>query len=578
MIQVDQRTIDEYVAKGWWGVQTLGEIFLDTAARQESVFAVADAPNRAELFGGSPQRWSWSELREMTGRLCALFAQHKLAKDDVILVQLPNCVELHAIYLACAISGIIVTPVPMQYRAHELEHVVVSTQSKGVITTQRLGKYLVAQEMAAIHAVMSSVQWIWSFSDGSGLALPAAVADLDEMLANTLPWNEAFMRAHMLQICLTADDVFTICWTSGTEARSKGVPRSHNQWLLVGASVVDAGQMVKGTQMVIPFPFVNMAGISTSLIAWLLTAGGMHHHHPFDLKIFVQQLESNSIYYTVAAPAVLSMLIKSPELLEGVDLRRLNRIGSGGGPVAPWLFEQFHQRFGIELINYFGSNEGAALVSTPQDIPDQQQRANYFPRIGVKGFAWKAVNAHKVMTRLVDVDTGEEIGEPGRVGELRFQGPMLFAGYFQSTELTAKAFDELGYYRTGDLFEIAGDRQQFYRFAGRHKDIVVRGGMNISCEEVENLLLAHPKVREVAVVGLPDEILGERVCAAIVPKYPDDVVELSELVSFLKDVGKVAAFKLPERMALLPELPRNPVGKILKRVLREHVQSASKLD
>lgn len=573
MIQADQTTIEEYESKGWWGKQTLGEIFLDTAARQPEVFAVADAPNRAELFGGTPKRWSWSELREQTGRMCALFEQQGLVKDDIIVVQLPNCVEMHVLYLACAVSGIMISPVPMQYRAHELEYVVQSTQAKGFVSIQRLGKYMAADEVAQMRGALPSLHWIWAYEDGSGQALPSGVSSLDALLESSTPWNDEQMRAKIERIGLTANDVFTICWTSGTEARAKGVPRSHNQWLLVGASVIDAGQMVQGTQMVIPFPFVNMAGISTSLIAWLMTAGGLHLHHPFDLKVFIEQLQSNSVDYTVAAPAVLSMLLKAPELLAGVDLTRLKRIGSGGGPVAPWLFEQFSERFGIEVINYFGSNEGAALASTPLDMPDQQQRANYFPRIGVDGFEWKAVNAPKVRTRLVDVDTGQEITETGHVGELRFKGPMIFTGYYKSPELTAQAFDAEGYYRSGDLFEIAGDRNQFYRFAGRHKDIVVRGGMNISCEEVESLLLSHPKIREVAVVGWPDEVLGERVCAVVVPKSNDDAVDLKEVVSFLKDVGKVASFKLPERVELLSELPRNPVGKVLKRVLREQVQS-----
>ena len=183
------------------------------------------------------------------------------------------------------------------------------------------------------------------------------------------------------------------------------------------------------------------------------------------------------------------------------------------------------------------------------------------------------MHSQKLATRLVDVESGEEIREPGRIGELRFKGPMIFSGYFNSPELTARAFDELGYYRSGDLFEIAGDRQQFYRFAGRCKDIVVRGGMNISCEEVESLLLSHPKVCEVAVIGWPDEVLGEKVCAVVAPKDSADPPNLPELVAFLRTEGKVAAFKLPERIEVIGELPRNPVGKVLKRVLREQMQA-----
>ena len=310
-----------------------------------------------------------------------------------------------------------------------------------------------------------------------------------------------------------------------------------------------------------------MAGVSTSLVAWLMVGGTLHHHHPFDIDVFIEQLVNESVHYTVAAPAVLNMLLKDSHKLQGVDFSKLKRIGSGGGPVASWMVEEFAQQFGIEIVNYFGSNEGAALASTPQDMPDRVQRAHYFPRFGVAGFEWAQTNSKKVRTRLVDLDSGEDITEPGRVGELRFIGPTIFSGYFNAPELSARAFDAQGYYRTGDLFEIAGEQQQFYRFAGRHKDIVIRGGMNISSEEIEGLLLGHPKIREVAVIGWPDEVLGERVCAVVVAA-PDADLALPELVAFLREKEKIAAFKLPEKLIVVPTLPRNPLGKVLKRELR----------
>jgi non-ribosomal peptide synthetase component E (peptide arylation enzyme) len=133
--------------------------------------------------------------------------------------------------------------------------------------------------------------------------------------------------------------------------------------------------------------------------------------------------------------------------------------------------------------------------------------------------------------------------------------------------MTARAFDALGYYRTGDLFEIAGERNELYRFVGRLKDIIVRGGFNISSEELEALLLAHHKVREAAIVGYPDDTLGERVCAVVVPQAGMSL-ELADLVAFLRTDKKVASYKLPERLLLLDALPRNPVGKVLKRDLR----------
>ena len=568
MILVPQQKIDEYVAKGWWGERTLGELFLDTANRQSAAFAVADPPNLSALCGRSPRSWSWGELLQHVGRHASFFHEQGLRKDDVLIVQLPNCVDMHAIYLACALLGVIVSPVPMQYRAHELVHVAANTQAKLAITTQRFSHYDAAAQWVAHCGLMPRIEQLWAYRDAPELPWSDDVNDLDSALAQASPWSADRLRDHMREIGLSAHDVLTVCWTSGTEAQPKGVPRNHNEWLIVGQSVIDAGQLQSGAQQLISFPFVNMAGVSTSLAAWLMVGGGLHHHHPFDIDVFVDQLRTHPVDYTVAAPAVLSMLLKEPEKLVGADLERLRRIGSGGGPVADWLVEQFAEKFDIEVVNYFGSNEGAALSSTPQDIPNRAHRAQYFPRFGVQGFEWSATNSKKIRTRLVDVDTEKDTTEPGRVGELRFSGPTIFSGYFNAPELTDSAFDAQGYYRTGDLFEISGDHQQYYRFAARHKDIVIRGGMNISSVEIENLLTGHPKVREAAVIGYPDPVLGERVCAVVVPQ-PEQTLTLPELVGFLKQDCEIAAFKLPERLLVVEQLPRNPLGKVLKRQLRE---------
>jgi len=567
MILVPQERIRRYVERGWWGERTLAELFIDTAGRRPDAMAVVDAPNRAALTGEAPQRWTWARLLEEVCRWAALLHAQGLRKDDVIVVQLPNCVTLHAVYLACAASGIVVSPVPVQYRAHELLHVLRQTDARWVLTTRTVGRFEQARLWSDLAAAHPGGPPVHALGDPQAHGWPAGVRPLQPLLDATTAWDAAALRAHAHAIGLTAHDVLTLCWTSGTEAQPKGVPRNHNEWLIVGRSVVDAGQLAPGARLLIPFPFVNMAGLSTSLAAWLMVGGELHHHHPFDAEVFVEQLRTHPMDYTVAAPAVLATLLKHPERLAGIDLSRLKRVGSGGGPVADWLVEQCAERLGIELVNYFGSNEGAALSSTPQDVPDRRQRACCFPRVGVPGFRWSASNADKVRTRLVDLETETDITVPGRVGELRFSGPTIFSGYYRSPELTARAFDAQGFYRTGDLFEIAGDRGQFYRFAGRHKDIVVRGGLNISSEEVENLLLSHPKVREAAVIGWPDPVLGERVCAVVVP-HEGSPPELAELVAHLREVAQVAAFKLPEHLVLLPALPRNPLGKVLKRELR----------
>ena len=564
MILVKSETIQDYVKRGWWSEQTIGDLLLQWANRRAAELAVVDPPNKFEISGCPSEQWTWRELLEKVGCYAALFEAQGLRKDDILVMQLPNCVEQHAIYLACAITGIVVSPIPVQYRTHEIAHVMEITQAKLVITTQHVGNFKAAQLWAEHAHQFASLKTILSF----GKELPKGVLSFSDLLKQTIPWNASQIKDHMRTFKVTAHDVLTICWTSGTEAKSKGVPRNHNEWLIAGYSVSQAGELKEGAHLLIPFPFVNMAGVSSSLATWILVGGTLHHHHPFDLNIFIEQLRAFPMDYSVAPPAILNLMLKEPDKMAGVNFTRLKRIGSGGGPLSEWMMTEMKNKFDIEVVNYFGSNEGAALSGSPMDMPDSAQRALYFPRMGVPQFTWKMDVAQKIQTRLVDIDTQEDIVESGRLGELRFKGPTIFSGYYKSPELTQKAFDEQGFYRTGDLFEIAGDQGQYYRFAGRHKDIVIRGGMNISSEEIESLLMSHPDVRDVAVIGLPDAIMGERVCAVVVPKANTSLT-LQRLVDHLRSVKEVASYKWPESLILVDELPRNPVGKILKRELRE---------
>jgi non-ribosomal peptide synthetase component E (peptide arylation enzyme) len=226
----------------------------------------------------------------------------------------------------------------------------------------------------------------------------------------------------------------------------------------------------------------------------------------------------------------------------------------------------WQERHGIGVINFFGSNEGAGMLTDPYDVPDPDQRARYFPRYGVPGVSWSTRADTWTRMRVVDLVTGADVTEPGRPGELRLKGPQVFAGYLGGAG-PASPFDEQGYLKTGDIFEIAGDRRQFIRYVDRAKDLVIRGGMNIAAAELEHLIAEHPAVGEVAIVGYPDEMLGEKICAVIVPAEGTAAPSLDDLVAFLRD-RHIASYKLPERLELRDALPRNPVGKILKRELR----------
>lgn len=568
MVLVSPEKIDQYTGAGWWGSTTLWDLFASHRRQRPDAEAVADAPNRADFAHGTPQRWSWAELGEQVDRLCLLLLRQGLRRDDVIAVMLPNCVEQFVVYLACARLGFVVTPVPVQYREHELGHVLSLTRAAAAITFSRIGKpdagHTAARMFEGLKESHQALKSVFAWGD----AVASPTLDIGALTSTAVSdADRSTLEAAQREAGVTANDVFTICWTSGTEAIPKGVPRSHNEWLVVAPSIIEAAAIEPHARLLNPFPLVNMAGLSTAFSAWLVLGATVVQHHPFSLPVFLRQLREERIDYTVAPPAILNMLLQNEALLDGIDFRRLSRIGSGSAPLSDWMVRGFEERHGVQIVNYFGSNEGAALSGNQADIPDPQLRARFFPRAGVPGYQWSVSTTRKIRTRLVDLGSGEEITEAGVPGELRFCGPTIFSGYYGAPELSARAFDEQGFYRTGDLFELAGEQLQYYRYVGRSKDVVIRGGMNISSEEVESLLMGCPGVCEVAVVAVPDETLGEKLCACVAASQGCDVT-LASLCAYLRDELQVAVYKLPEYLLLLPALPRNPVGKILKRELR----------
>lgn len=563
MILSSDERIRDYLEKGWWGSVTIEDYFLELVEKSPDKEAVVDPLNRASLCGGSMHRLTYQQLNQQVNSLAELLIDHGIGKNDIVAIQLPNIVELVITYLAVLRIGAISSPFPVQYREFECVQLLESLAAKAVITIDQINNREYASMYTNITEQVPSLQHIFAFGD---------VAPEDTILLNIEATNTTYekLTSYRKTIEITANDIFTICWTSGTEGKPKGVPRSHNEWFISAYATLDAAQLTEDDHILLTFPMVNMAGIGGMFIPWLLSGGKFVLHHPFDLPSFLQQVEQEKITYTLIPPALLNMMLKNEAFLSGKDIRTLRVVGTGSAPLSTWMIAGWKEKYGVDIINYFGSNEGAAFLSSPTDIPDPEMRSKYFPRFGVKGISWNNRISERTESKIVDLETGEEITEPYHPGELRLRGASVFAGYWKAVEMNQTSFDEDGYFCTGDLFEIAGDHAQYYRVVGRVKDVINRGGLKVSPEELEGLIQSHPQVLEVSVVSYPDPILGEIICACVVPRESSEVT-LEEMVAFLKE-KKIASYKLPERLALLKELPRNPVGKIMKHQLREIVK------
>ena len=549
MILSSQTDIDHYTARGDWGTETFLDRFKRNVLEKPDVIALIDPPNKIDLVGFPEERITYKDLDVRVDALAtALIEQYQVKKDDIIVVQLPNTIELIMIYMAITRVGAIFAPMPVQWRNSELEYIAGLTEARMMITVEQFGRFNHVEMIQKCQANLPHL---------------ANIITLDKVreMSHGVPDTD-----RLDQIPIEANDVFTLCWSSGTESHPKGCPMSHNNWFTQGTIMQNAVIGLSNDQETILCcaPVVNMTGVGIGLILWLLSGSTLLMHHPLDVEMCIKQVSDEKATRTIFVPTVLNMILKHPHS-DQFDLSSLRRVMTGSAPPSVWALKEFKRRWDIDISCGWGQTEGTALMVGVDDIEDMEKRARYYPNYGDKSRAWLIKN---IDTKIVDNETGEVLTEIGQVGQLAYRGPNVFPGYFKREDINAESFDDEGYFYTGDLFKI--EEGGYISFFDRCKDIIIRGGNNISAQEIENLLQAHDKILDVAAVGMPDEVLGERTCVYVVPKDPDNMPELKELTDFMKEIG-TAVYKLPERIERAEAIPRNPVGKILKPQLRKEI-------
>jgi acyl-CoA synthetase (AMP-forming)/AMP-acid ligase II len=563
----DPTVIERWRRAGWWGTTTIDALLRACVAGRRDQLALVDAPNRARFAPGEPQRLTFGEVGARADRLAAVLYGVGVRKDAVVLVQLPNIVEIVIAFLACARLGAIVSPVMLAYGERDVQRIVRHVRPAAILTLAAFRDAHPARVAAAAAAHVS---------DRPPVVLALGEDTSEGILCATsleqFPADPAALRAYLATIAIDANEIVTMHWTSGTTGDPRCVPRSHNQWHATGSACTDGGGLQSGERILAPMQMVHTAGYSGMFMPWLQTQGLLAMHQPFDMAIFLEQIESLRINHTVAAPSMLNALLKSGAL-DGRDVSSIRSILCGSAPLDPWMIEGFRQRYGIEIVNAYGSTEGMTFMCGPTMTSDPFRRARYFPRLRGRetdtgGADWRYRIATVVETRLRDPERGTEVTEAQQPAELTFRSPALFPGYWTAgQQLDRSDFDADGFFRSGELFEIAGtgEDSRYYHYIDRLKDVINRGGLKIPVGELEAAIQEHPQIAEAVALGYPDERLGERICA-VVALRPGATLSLAALVAHLQARG-IARFMLPERLEIVAALPRNPAGKALKREL-----------
>lgn len=348
-------------AAGCWPDLRFGDLLERNARSHPDREAIVDPPNRNTVTGTEPRRITWHELRTSVNRLAAWLTHHGIDGDQVVLVQMANTWEQLAVYLACFQVGAIVSPVPALYREHELGFIARHTEATTFVTNRQIGAIDHLGLARRVAHECPSIRSLLVLDNEMEVASQPQLLSLTTMLTADPPLS-ALEGGHRQP---SADDVVTIIWTSGSEGRPKGIPRSHAQWLASMNTIADACQMSDGIRLLSARPLVTHGAMTGTIMPWLSRCGTAVLHQPFALEIYARQLRDEAIGFTSIAPAILVSLLTRPELLDGVDFTRLHTIGSGSAPLSPTVIEEFEQRFGARIVNFFGSTEGVSLASTP---------------------------------------------------------------------------------------------------------------------------------------------------------------------------------------------------------------------
>lgn len=521
-----------YRQQGLWGDASLADYWQQTARAMPDKIAVVDN------HGAS---YTYSALDHAASCLANWMLAKGIESGDRIAFQLPGWCEFTVIYLACLKIGAVSVPLLPSWREAELVWVLNKCQAKMFFAPTLFKQTRPVDLILPLQNQLPQLQQIVGVDK---LAPATSSLSLSQIIADNTPLTTA--------ITTHGDELAAVLFTSGTEGLPKGVMLTHNNILASERAYCARLNLTWQDVFMMPAPLGHATGFLHGVTAPFLIGARSVLLDIFTpdacLALLEQQRCTCMLGATPFVYDLLDVLEKQP-----ADLSAL-RFFLCGGTTIPKKVARECQQLGIKLLSVYGSTE-----SSPHAVVNLDDPLSRF--MHTDGYAAAGVEI-KV------VDDARKTLPPGCEGEEASRGPNVFMGYFDEPELTARALDEEGWYYSGDLCRM--DEAGYIKITGRKKDIIVRGGENISSREVEDILLQHPKIHDACVVAMPDERLGERSCAYVVLKAPHHSLSLEEVVAFFSR-KRVAKYKYPEHIVVIEKLPRTASGKIQKFLLRKDI-------
>ena len=504
--------------------------------------SAAICPDRvAIVFEG--KRYTFSQLNERVNKLANALLSLGVQKGDRVALLQVNCNQCVEAYFAVAKVGAIYVPLNFRAKGSELAYMLNSSESGDLLTGDR---YI--DLVNSVRPNLSSVKHFISIdSKHDGMLYY-------EELISSSPAEEVVTD-------INDDDTTILMYTAGTTGFPKGVMLSHNSFSIYVLENVTPADPVLEERNILTVPLYHVAGIQ-AMMAAIYGGRTLVMERQFEAKEWMELVEKEKATRAMMVPTMLKQLLDNPDFGK-YDLRSLRVITYGAAPMPLEVIKKALDVFpGVSFINAFGQTESASTITilSPEDhviSGTEEERERKLKRLSSIGKPMSDIEM-----KVVD-ETGREL-TPGEVGEIVARGPRVMTGYWRDEEKTKKTIDKDGWLHTGDMGYM--DEDGYFYLAGRTTDMIKRGGEFIAPEEVEAVLHSHPKIEEAAVIGVPDVEWGEQPRAIIVLKQ-GETATAEEIMEYCRE--RISSFKRPRSVVFVDGLPRNPMGKVLKRVLRE---------
>ncbi|MDP2643726.1 MAG: class I adenylate-forming enzyme family protein [Desulfobacterales bacterium] len=489
----------------------------------------AECPDKVALVD-SKTRLTWQAADIWIDRLALGLIEKNFNKNDVLVVQLPNCVFLNLFRVACERAGCLCLPLNIAFRRKEQEYTLRFVNAKGVVIPHEFRNFNFLEAINTLSRKIESLKHIFVVGDPA----PEGAISVENMVSD--PIEKRYPENFLERTQCSAMEFSTIMTTTGTTGFPKFVEYPICSRMQVAKELSEKWEFTDQDVVAILAPSGGGPNVAGYLAAPLVKAGVVILEH-FDSEEALNAIANERVTIVTAVPTMLIKMIAHPDF-KNYDLTRLRLIVSAGASIPFETAQKVEKMMGAPIVQFYGSVDSALnYVTLPKD--SQEVRLRTVGKL-----------AGKIDVQLID-DEGAAVSE-GETGEIVCRCRGEFSGYFNDMRSTLQAWDADGWFRMGDLGRL--DEQGNMRIVGRKKDMIIRGGQNIFPFEIEDMLSAHSKIRDVSIIGIPDREMGERACACIVANCRDEKISLKEIVAFLKQKG-VSAYKLPERIEIIDQMP-----------------------